>query len=76
MRLAAGPRDSKRRNRCGRLPWMNRIVANPVVVRALRVAEEKLGLRDGQAVMPQHRFLRLVDLLTALDPAWDDDKAL
>ena len=72
---------------------MNRIVANPVVVRALRVAEEKLGLeqlaerlrasdetlhawRDGQAVMPQHRFLRLVDLLTALDPAWDDDSAL
>ena len=28
--------------------------------------------RDGQAVMPQHRFLRLVDLLTALDPAWDE----
>ncbi len=66
---------------------MNRIAANPMVMRALGLAEEKLGLqqlsqrlstpgvtvqawRDGHAVMPQHRFLRLVDLLTALDPDW------
>ena len=69
---------------------MNRIAANPIVMRALRVAEEKLGRdelaerlsasdatlyawRDGRAVMPHHRFLRLIDLLTALDPAWDEN---
>lgn len=66
---------------------MNRIAANPMVTRALQVAEQKLGLqqlsqrlstpsgivhawRDGRAMMPQHRFLLLIDLLTALDPRW------
>ncbi len=71
---------------------MNRITENPMVMRALQVAEQKLGLeqlsrrlsapdatlrawRDGQTTMPQHRFLLLVDLLTALDPSWyDGDK--
>lgn len=69
------------------LSAMDRIAANPMVMRALQVAEEKLGLqqlsqrlsapsvtvhawRDGHALMPQHRFLRLVDLLTTLDPGW------
>ena len=28
--------------------------------------------RDGEAVMPQHRFLRLMDLLTARAPGWDE----
>ncbi len=62
-----------------------------MVMRALQIAEEKLGLqqlslrlsapgatlhawRDGHATMPQHRFLRLIDLLSALDPAWYDSE--
>ena len=60
-----------------------------MAMRALEVAEEKVGLRelaerlsapcatvhawrDGEATMPQHRFLVLLDLLTALDPGWYD----
>ena len=28
--------------------------------------------RDGHATMPQYKFLRLVDILTELDPSWQD----
>jgi DNA-binding transcriptional regulator YiaG len=68
---------------------MNRLQANPLIARALEIAEKKLGVRDlawrlhaseatlrawtsGEATMPQHRFLRLVDVLTELDPSWQD----
>jgi len=68
---------------------MNRMPANPLIRRALAVAERRLGIeelaarltahhttvaawRDGHATMPERKFLLLVDVLTELDPTWDD----
>ena len=28
--------------------------------------------RSGQATMPEYKFLRLIDILTELDPAWTE----
>ena len=28
--------------------------------------------RDGHATMPEYKFLRLVDILTELDPSWTE----
>ena len=39
----------------------------------LQAAEETIrAWRDGHATMPQYKFLRLVDILTELDPSWRD----
>jgi hypothetical protein len=68
---------------------MNRLPANPLVARALEVAERHIGMRElcrrlvvpedvirawqrGLATMPQFKFLRLVDILTELDPTWKE----
>jgi hypothetical protein len=39
----------------------------------LQAPEETIrAWRDGHATMPQYKFLRLVDILTELDPSWRD----
>jgi hypothetical protein len=39
----------------------------------MQATEETLrAWRDGHATMPQYKFLRLVDILTELDPTWQD----
>ena len=41
--------------------------------RRLVVPEATLrAWRLGQAAMPEYKFLRLVDILTELDPSWTD----
>jgi hypothetical protein len=66
---------------------MNRLAADPLVSRALAVAEKQLGTEElcrrlvapetmirawgmGHTPMPEYQFLRLVDILTELDPTW------
>jgi len=39
----------------------------------LHSAEDTIrAWREGHATMPQYKFLRLVDVLTELDPSWQD----
>ena len=68
---------------------MNRLPASPLISRAIRVAEQHLGIEElarrlvapetlirtwqtGLATMPEYKFLRLVDILTELDPGWTE----
>jgi hypothetical protein len=68
---------------------MNRLPANPLIARALEIAEKRLGTvelsrrlkvpdttirewRFGQQTMATQKFLELVDILTELDPSWNE----
>ena len=68
---------------------MQRLPVSPLVLRALEVAEKRLGMEElaqrldasqsaitawrfGHATMPEHKFLKLVDILTDLAIAWDE----
>ena len=68
---------------------MNRLPGNPLVARAVEIAEKRLGFaelsrrlnapdatirawRFGQETMPTKKFLDLVDILTELDPSWNE----
>jgi hypothetical protein len=68
---------------------VNRLPGNPLVARALEIAENRLGIaelsrrlqvpdttvrawRFGQETMPAKKFLELVDILTELDPSWNE----
>jgi len=43
------------------------------LARRLTVPQETLrAWRDGLATMPEYKFLRLVDILTELDPTWEE----
>ena len=66
---------------------MKRLHVSPLVLRAIEIAEKRLGMQElstrleatpaaiqawrfGHAEMPDKDFLRLVDLLTELEPGW------
>jgi DNA-binding transcriptional regulator YiaG len=68
---------------------MNRLPGNPLVARAIEIAERRLGIaelsrrlnvpddtvrawRFGQETMSTKKFLELVDILTELDPSWNE----
>ena len=45
----------------------------PELCHRLAAAESiVLAWRDGHATMPEYKFLRLVDILTELDPSWTE----
>ena len=68
---------------------MNRLPGNPLIARALEIAEKRLGIaelsrrlqvpdttvrawRFGHETMQAKKFLELVDILTELDPSWNE----
>jgi hypothetical protein len=68
---------------------VNRLPGNPLIARAIEIAEKHLGIgelskrlkvsditirawRFGHEAMPTKKFLELVDILTAIDPKWND----
>jgi hypothetical protein len=53
---------------------MNRLPTSPLIMRGLEIAETTIrAWRLGHATMPEYKFLRLVDILTVLDPKWTDE---
>jgi len=66
-RLAASPLITRAldvaEKRLGMDELCHRLAAPETLVRAWRL---------GQAAMPEYKFLRLVDILTELDPSWTE----